>query len=146
MVFVRDEGSEFDAPIGVVWEYIFGGEGHDASHLTTRGGKMKPLFRGPFVLQYKAERKYGSRWVPETMRITFFPPVATVQELLDGPLAGSTWTYVYSPRGRKTRIDAVGEFRSKKYSDAELRRVAVRFLANEFDEDAPHVRSLARSK
>jgi hypothetical protein len=146
MVFVRDEGSEFDAPIDVVWEYIFGGEGHDSSHRTTRGGKMKALFKGPLVLRYKAERQYGSRWIPETMRITFFPPVATVQELLDGPLAGSKWTYVYSPRGRKTRIDAFGEFRSKKYKGAELKRVAVRFLANEFEEDAPHVRTLARSK
>jgi hypothetical protein len=146
VVFIRDEGSEFDAPIDVVWEYIFGGEGHDASHRTTRGGKMKALFKGPFVLQYKAERQYGTRWIPETMRITFFPPVATVQELLDGPLAGSKWTYVYSPRGKKTRIDALGEFRSKKYKGAELKRVAVRFLANEFEEDAPHVRSLARSK
>ena len=146
MVFVRDEGSEFDAPIDVVWEYIFGGEGHDASHRTTRGGKMKALFKGPFVLQYKAERRYGNRWVPETMRITFFPPVATVQELLDGPLAGSKWTYIYSPHGRKTRIDALGEFRSKKYKAAELKRVAVRFLANEFEEDEPHVRRLARSK
>jgi len=146
MVFVQDLGSRFDAPIDVVWEYIFGGEGHDASHKTTRGGKMKPLFKGPFVLQYKAERKYGNRWIPETMRITFFPPVATVQELLDGPLAGSKWTYVYTPKGRRTQIDVTGEFKSKTIPAGRLKTLALAFLANEFAEDAPPVRALARKK
>ena len=146
MVFIKDEGSLFDAPIDVVWEYIFGGEGHDASHKTTRGAKMKALVESPFVLRYAAERKYGTRWVPETMRITFFPPVATVQELLNGPMAGSKWTYVYSPQGRRTRIDVHGEFRSRKFSERKLRQVATHFLENEFREDAPPVRALARKK
>jgi hypothetical protein len=146
MVFVRDEGSRFDAPIDRVWEYIFGGEGHDVSHKTTRGGRMKALVKDPFVLRYRAERKYGSQWIRETMRITFFPPVATVQELLDGPLKGSRWTYVYTPKGRKTQIDVFGEFRSKKYPEGALKRVALKFLANEFAEDAPAVRALARKK
>ncbi len=146
MVFVTDLGSTFDAPLDVVWEYIFGGEGHDASHKTTRGGKMKALVKDPFVLRYAAERRYGRRWIPETMRITFFPPVATVQELLDGPLAGSKWTYVYTPRKNRTRIDVYGEFRSRSIPRGRLREHALRFLANEFDEDAPHVRALARTK
>jgi hypothetical protein len=144
MVFVADEGAIFDAPLDVVWEYIFGGEGHDAAHKTTRGGTMKGLNKDPFVLRYHAERRYGTRWVPETMRITFFPPVATVQELLDGPMAGSKWTYVYSPRGGRTQVDVYGEFRSKRLSAARLKRQALAFLANEFDEDVPGVRALAR--
>ena len=146
MVFVADTGSAFDAPRDVVWEYIFGGADHDTTHKTTRGGKFKSLLKGPFVLRYVAERKYGRRWIRETMRITFFPPVATVQELLDGPLAGSKWTYVYTPRGRRTRIDVYGEFRSKTIPEGQLGRVARRFLANEFAEDAPAVRKLARSQ
>jgi len=144
MVFIRDEGSTFEAPIDLVWEFIFGGEAHDGTHKTTRGGKMKALFKGPFVLQYSAERRYGNRWVPERMRITFFPPVATVQELLDGPLAGSKWTYVYTPRGRKTQIDAFGEFTSKSLPPARVKALALRFLANEFEEDAPAVRAMGK--
>ncbi len=146
MVFVQDLGSVFDAPREVVWEYIFGGEAHDAAHKTTRGGRMKMLSKSPFVLRYSAERRYGRRWIRETMRISFFPPVATVQELLDGPLGGSKWTYVYSPRGRRTRIDVVGEFRSRSIPEARLKRAALRFLANEFREDAPGVRALARKR
>ncbi len=145
-MYIEDRGARFDAPIDVVWEYIFGGEGHDASHKTTRHGQMKALAQDPFVLRYAAERRYGNRWVPEVMRITFFPPVATVQEWLRGPLAGSKWTYVYLPRGRRTQVDACGEFRSKTLSAARLRRVATEFLANEFAEDAPAVRRLARKK
>ncbi len=146
MVNVVDAGAKFDAPIDVVWEYIFGGTGHDAAHRTTRAAKFKLLSKDPMILRYSAERRYGRRWIRETMRITFFPPVATVQELLDGPLAGSKWTYVYTPRGRTTGIDAFGEFRSKTLPTGRLRSHALRFLANEFDEDAPHVRRLAASK
>jgi hypothetical protein len=146
MVYLRDEGSLFDAPLEVVWEYIFGGEGHDASHKTTRGGKMKALAKAPFVLLYAAERRYGTRWVPEQMRITFFPPLATVQEFLSGPLAGSKWTYVYSPKGRRTRVDVFGDFRSKTLPDSRVRALAAKFLANEFREDAGPVRALAASK
>jgi hypothetical protein len=146
MVFIRDEGSVFDAPVDRVWEYIFGGEGHDVSHTTTRGGRMKVLNKDPFVLQYRAERKYRTKWVRETMRISFFPPVATVQELLDGPMKGSRWTYVYTPMGRKTQIDVFGEFRSKTLPARTLKTVARKFLANEFAEDAPAVHALARSR
>jgi hypothetical protein len=146
MVFIRDEGSRFDAPIDRVWAYIFGGEGHDVSHQTTRGGRMKALVKDPFVLRYRAERKYGNQWIRETMRITFFPPVATVQELLDGPMKGSRWTYVYSPKGRRTQVDVFGEFRSTKYPERKLKSVALKFLANEYAEDAPAVRAFARKK
>jgi hypothetical protein len=146
MVYIRDEGAYFDAPIGVVWKYIFGGEGHDSAHHTTRGGTMKALVQEPFVLRYRAERKYGRRWIRETMRITFFPPLATMSEMLDGPMAGSKWTYVYAPSGRRTRVDVYGEFTSKKIPSSKLKRFALDFLANEYREDAPHVRALAKAK
>ena len=145
MVFVRDEGAVFDAPIDVVWRYIFGGGEHDRAHRTTRGGKFKLALKEPMVLLYTAERKYGSTWKRETMRISFFPPLASVQELLDGPLGGSKWTYVYVPKGRRTQVDAYGEFTSRKIPKRSLRKAALEFLENEFREDAPGVRALARA-
>lgn len=145
MVFVRDEGAVFDAPVDVVWTYIFGGGAHDAAHHTTRGGKVTLVTKDPMVILYRAERRYGADWKRETMRITFFPPVAAVQELLTGPLAGSKWTYVYTPQGRRTRVDAYGEFKSKSIASPRLKRLATQFLANEFREDAPGVRALARA-
>jgi len=145
MVWVEDKGATFDAPIDVVWKYIFGGGDHDAAHHTTRAGKMKLAFKEPIILLYTAERKYGTTWKKETMRISFFPPVASVQELLDGPLKGSKWTYVYTPHGRRTRVDAYGEFRSRSLPTKKLKRWAVEFLANEFREDAPGVRAMGRA-
>ncbi len=41
------------------------------------------------------------------------PPVSTVTEWLEGPLAGSKFVYVYSPQGNKAQIDVYGEFTSK---------------------------------
>ena len=146
MVFIQDLGSHFDAPIERVWEYIFGGYEHDKVHTSTRGGKISLVSKSPLVLRYTSERRYGRRWVPEAMRISIYPPVATVQEFLKGPLAGSVWTYVYTPKGKRTRIDVVGEFKSKSFGDAQLRRVATAFLDNEFREDAPAVRRAGKSK
>ena len=32
MVFVRDEGSVFEAPIDVVWEFVGSGDAHSIAH------------------------------------------------------------------------------------------------------------------
>ena len=142
MVYIEDTGSSFRAPIDVVWKYIFGGGDHDKAHTSTRSAEFKKV--SDCTILYIAERKYGAAWKRETMRISFFPPIAMVQELLDGPLAGSKWTYVYSPQGKKTGINVYGEFTSKSIPKSRLKKVALAFLANEFAEDAPAVARLTR--
>jgi hypothetical protein len=144
MVYIKDEGGTFDAPLDTVWKYIFGGGEHDKVHTTTRKGKFKSVSDCTFL--YIAERNHKGKWIPEVMRISFFPPVAMVQEWVKGPYAGSKWVYLYSPQGKKTGIDVYGEFKSKTLSDAKLRTVVAKFLASEFKDDAPAVRKMARGK
>jgi hypothetical protein len=144
MVYVADEGSEFDAPIEVVWKYILGGENHDTQHKTTRNPKFEGV--SDITMIYSAERNFRGKWAPDRMRISTFAPVSVVIEWLDGVLAGSKLVYVYSPRGTKTGIDVYGEFTSKTLAPAEVEAAAREWLESEFRDDAPALRALGKGK
>ena len=139
MVYLKDEGSEFDAPIDFVWKYIFGGEAHDAAHKTTRNPKFKKI--SDITIEYSSDRLLRGKWAPDRMRISMFPPISVVTEWLEGVLAGSKLTYVYSPDGNKTRIDVYGEFTSKTLPPDEVEAAAREFLQTEFDADAPTIKA-----
>jgi hypothetical protein len=144
MVFVRDEGAEFDAPVSKVWEYIFSGEAHDASHKSTKNPKFKEVSDITFL--YSADRNFRGKWAPHQLRITMVPPVSVTTEWLDGVLKGSKVTYLYSPKGDRTRVDAYGEFTSDTLKPDEVEAAAREWLAAEFNEDEPAVRAFARKK
>ncbi len=145
MVYLKDEGSEFDAPVDFVWKYIFGGEDHDSAHKTTR----KPTFKSvsDITIEYGSERLLRGKWAPDRLRITMVEPIAVTTEWLDGALAGSKFVYLYTPKGEKTRIDVYGEFTSKTLSPEEVEAAAREFLEEEFKADAPVIKArYAKSK
>lgn len=139
MVYLTDKGSEFDAPIDFVWKYIFGGEAHDSAHKTTRNPKFKKV--SDITIEYASDRYLRGKWSPDRMRISMFPPVSVVTEWLEGVLAGSKLTYVYSPNGDKTRIDVYGEFTSQTLPTSEVEAAAREFLETEFEADAPTIKA-----
>jgi hypothetical protein len=139
MVYLKDEGSEFEAPIDFVWKYIFGGEAHDGAHKTTRSPTFKKV--SDITIEYGSERFLRGKWAPDRLRISMFPPVSVVTEWLEGVLAGSKLVYLYSPHGDKTRIDVYGEFTSKTLPADEVEAAAREFLENEFRDDAPAVKA-----
>jgi hypothetical protein len=141
MVYLKDEGSTFDAPIDFVWKYIFGGSDHDSAHKTTRNPKFEKV--SDITILYGSERLLRGKWAPDRMRISMFPPVSVVTEWLEGVLAGSKLVYVYSPQGNKTRIDVYGEFTSKTLPPEEVEAAAREFLQSEYDADAPVIREQA---
>jgi hypothetical protein len=144
MVFVRDEGSTFDAPIEIVWRYILDGEDHDAAHKTTRNPKFETV--SDVTMIYASDRYLRGRWAADKMRISMFRPVSVVTEWLEGVLAGSKIVYVYSPQGGKTRIDVYGEFASTTLPANEIEVAAHEFLDTEFEADAPAIRAHALKK
>jgi len=138
MVYLSDEGSEFEAPIDFVWKYIFGGEAHDSAHKTTRNPRFQKV--SEITFEYASERLLRGKWAPDRMRISMFPPVSVVTEWLEGLLAGSKLVYVYSPKGDKTGIDVYGEFTSPTLSGPEVEAAAREFLESEFRDDSAAVR------
>jgi hypothetical protein len=141
---ICDEGSRFEAPIGVVWEYLVEGAVHDRVHQSTRNPKFEPLTHTAFV--YSAERRVEEEWFPEAIRITVFQPIAIASEFLRGPFAGSKMIYVYKPRGAQTQIDVYGDFRSSTRSPTEVGTLARHMLETEFREDEPALRRFAAAK
>ncbi len=144
MVFIRDEGSTFDAPVDHVWKYMSGDDRHDKAHKSTRGGKFQSL--SDVTIMYTTERNFRGAWSYERMRISIFPPVSIVQEVLEGPLEGSKMVYVYSPKGSKTQIDVFGDFRIKGLPDDQVEAAARAWLESEYNEDAPVIRESYQKK
>jgi hypothetical protein len=144
MVYIKDEGSTFDAPIDIVWKYLEGGLEHDSAHKTTRNPKFQKVSDVTFI--YSAERNFRGKWAPDRMRISTFPPVSMVIEWLEGILAGSRLVYVYSPKGGKTGIDVYGEFTSPTLPPEEVEKAAREWLASEYGDDAPVIRAFAQKK
>jgi hypothetical protein len=138
MVYLKDEGSVFDAPIGFVWKYIESGDTHDSAHKTTRNPKFGKVSDITFL--YGSERLLRGKWAPDQLRISMFPPISVVTEWLEGALAGSKLVYLYSPQGEKTRIDVYGEFTSNTLPPEEVEAAAREFLETEFAADAPAIR------
>lgn len=139
MVYLKDEGSEFEAPVDFVWKYIFGGEAHDGAHKTTRNSTFKTV--SDITIEYCSERLLRGKWAPDRMRITMVEPISVTTEWLEGALAGSKMVYLYSPKGERTRIDVYGEFTSPTLPPEEIEAAAREFLETEFEADAPIIRA-----
>jgi hypothetical protein len=144
MVYLEDEGSRFEAPLQVVWEYLTEGTAHDSAHHSTRHARFEPLTHSSFV--YSAERNVEGRWEEESIRVSVFEPVAISSVFLKGPFEGSKMVYVYKPEGRRTRIDVYGDFASATLPPDRLVKAVHAMLETEFAEDAPAVHRLAASR
>jgi len=145
LVYLKDEGSTFDAPIEFVWKYLFGGDAHDAAHHTTRQPSFQKV--SEITFEYASERLLRGQWKPDRMRISMFPPLSVVSEWLEGVLEGSKMAYLYAPLGERTRIDVYGEFTSTTLDSTEIEATVREFLDSEFrDDEAVIRREWAKSK
>jgi hypothetical protein len=143
MVHIRDEGSQFDAPIHVIWQYLSGPE-HGDAHKNNRHQQVKPV--GENSVEVSMEQNMGGQWAKVKNRITVFPPVGVTIEVLEGPLAGSKIFNVYTPKGAKTGIDVYGEFVSAQIPAAQLEPAVRGFLASVYEEDNATLKAMAAKK
>ena len=70
MVHIRDEGSQFDAPIHVIWKYLSGPE-HGDAHKNNRNQQAKPV--GENTVLVTMEQNMGGQWVKAANRIEELP-------------------------------------------------------------------------
>jgi len=143
MVHIRDEGSQFDAPIDAVWKYLQNPDEHNRTH-QSRNFKSKPVGEGSMEMSWEANM--GGHWAPMKMRITPLPPVGVAIEQLEGPMAGSKFFNIYQPMGAKTGVTVVGEFTSKAIPPAQLEAAVRGFLEQSFNEDNAALKAMAGRK
>ena len=139
MVFLRDDGSVFDVPRDLVWEFFGSGEPHSRAHRHTRP-RREHLTANSGI--YRWEIDVDGTPTPFAMRWTAFPPLGLAYEVLDGPFAGSRFFLYYTPLGDRTGVTVVGEFTSPSLSDDRLPAAVDRFLSREFEEDSAALRAL----
>src|SRR2546427_12729908 len=140
MVFIKDEGSVFEAPIDVMWKYIQS-PAHGQAPRAIRKGQTHPAGENPQLASM--ERNVGGSGVKVVNRLTILPPLGIAFEALEGPFAGSKFVYIYTPLGAKTGIAVYGEYTSPQIPAGQLESGVRASLEEGFNEDAPAIRGFA---
>jgi hypothetical protein len=143
MVFVRDEGSVFNAPIEEVWRFLSEGPGHSEAH---RHRKTERKSLSGNSGEYTWEQDFEGKPEMFTMRWSSFPSFGIAYEVLQGPFVGSKFFAYYRPRGAKTRITVVGDFVSPTIPSTRLEAAVLGFFALEFEQDSAAISARLASK
>ncbi len=144
MVRISDqEGSQFDAPIDVVWKYLQHPEAHGRAHKGSRNHAMQPINDTSFVVSW--EQDMNGTWVKVSNRITVFPPLGMVSEQLEGPMAGSKMITVYTPTGAKTEVEIHGEMQSPAMPAPQLEPMVRAAWESAYNEDSAGIREFVKA-
>lgn len=143
MVFVRDEGSVYDAPLDVVWEFFGSGQPHSDAH---RHRSVRREKISASSGSYSWEQDFRGESAHFTMRWTSFAPVGLGYEVLEGPFAGSKFFLFYTPQGARTGLTVVGEFTSPTIPAARVAEAVDEFFSTEFEQDRAAIRERMRHR
>ena len=135
MVYIVDEGSEFDMPLERVWEYLPSESHKHSAKVISREVQGN-------VVTLTSERDVGGKTVRSKLRLTMYPPLGVAQEHLEGPTAGSRVFSYYTRKGNKTAITVVGEYKMAGASDEDTRRAVMGMLQGSFDEDVANLKTM----
>jgi hypothetical protein len=142
MVFIIDEGSEFEAPIEKVWKL---NEAHlkDAGRIHPGGRNYKTENISDSTTTTSLETDIQGQSSNIKIKITKFYPLGVAIELLEGPMTGSKFFNYYIPNKNKTGVTVVGDFKSPIINDeAQLRQTVLSFLEQAFKEDSTYLKKM----
>ncbi|MGC2288374.1 MAG: hypothetical protein WA688_00755 [Thermoplasmata archaeon] len=142
MVWVTDWGSEFDAPLDVVWKYLQSDDDHGESHKGRRNLERKSINENTVMLNW--EQIIEGNWVKMSNRLTFHPPIGFFVEPMEGPMAGSKFFNYYVPKGDKTAVIVVGDWNSKMIPAAQLEKAVMANLQHVFEEDTDGLKTFRK--
>ena len=125
MVYIQDEGSEFDAPIDKVWKLAQSEAYHKHSFQKNQSVKME----GEAALLSFDTPTPDGRTIHQTIKITQVPPVGEILEYVEGDFAGTKAFNYYTPKGKKTGVTVVGEWVSKSIPADQLKKMVMKTRA-----------------
>jgi len=129
MVYLLDEGSEFEASVDNVWKYLRGeSHSHPSMNLISRDVAGN-------TVTITADRTIMGKPTRVRIKNTLYPPFGMVQEHLEGPTAGSRAFLYYIPKGNKTGVTVVGDFTIAGLDEKATRDAVMAQLQVAFDED-----------
>jgi hypothetical protein len=135
MVYIFDEGSEFDMPLEMLWEYLPSESHKHSAKVISREVQGN-------VITLTSERDVDGKPVRSKLRLTMYPPLGVAQEHLEGPTAGSKVFSYYTRKGNKTAITVVGHYNMAGASDEDTKRAVMQMLGRSFDEDVATIKSM----
>ncbi len=136
MVYLLDEGSIFDASVEKVWKYLSSDEHrHPSLKLISRDVSGNSV-------TITAERTIMGKPVRVKIKNTLYPPFGMVQEHVEGPTAGSRAFLYYIPKGDKTGVTIVGDFKIAGLDDKAIRETVLSMMQITFDEDNANLKQV----
>jgi hypothetical protein len=135
MVYIVDEGSEFDMPLEKLWEYLPSESHKHSAKVINREVQGN-------VITLTSERDVNGKAVRSKLRLTLYPPLGVAQEHLEGPTAGSKAFSYYTRKGNKTTITVVGDYKMAGANDEDTRNAVMQMLGWSFDEDVANIKSM----
>ncbi|HEV2166691.1 MAG TPA: hypothetical protein VGS23_06950 [Thermoplasmata archaeon] len=132
MVFIRDEGSEFDVPLEAVWAYLNAPERHASAH---HHRAVRRTSLGENSGEYSWEQDFEGSSTRFTMRWSSLHPVGISYQVLEGPFQGSRFLLTYHPKGAKTGVSIMGEFMSPTLPPDRIAAAVESFFSTEFEQD-----------
>lgn len=139
MVYILDEGSEFDATLDGIWEYMNSDTEHDHKSIKMIG--MEPAGENSFVMTNEVTMP-NMPTVRNKIKFTMYAPFGFVEEYLEGPMTGTKSFQYYIPKGKKTGVTVVGNFVVAGMDDDMTKRIAMSILDTLFNEDSENLRKL----
>jgi hypothetical protein len=139
MVYILDEGSEFDAPLERIWKYLQTEGEHEHKAIRILSTEMQG--ENTVVLDEEVTLE-NTPPVRSKIKMTMYPPFGFVLEYLDGPMFGTKWFQYYIPKGNKTGVTVVGDFVGKGMDDDSVKRMSLQLLNLVFNEDNDNLKKL----
>jgi hypothetical protein len=137
MVYISDEGSVFEMPLEGIWGYLSSdAHKHPSMNLISREVQGN-------VVTITSERNVDGKMVRSKVKITLYPPLGIAQEYVEGPMAGSKAFTHYAPKGDKTVITVVGDFKIAGVSDEEgTKKAVMQMFELSFNEDTDTLKKM----
>jgi hypothetical protein len=144
VVHFRQEGTIYDVPIELLWEFMVW-EGHGPAHEKTLRN-MTVLEEIPHGIRYTCETLRGGEWRKIAGRVLDFPPLVRVVEETDGLYKGTQMVFLYTPVRKRTRLDIIARFVSGVLDPKALERHMVDSIDLAGREDEPYLQKFARTR
>ena len=88
----------------------------------------------------------GGDWRKITGRVVDFPPLGRVVQEIESPYKVTQMVFLYTPVGRKTRLDIIARFVSDEFDPETLERHMTESIDFAGVEDDPYLKRFVQSR
>jgi len=139
MVLIIDEGSDFDAPLEIVWKLVSSEGQH--RHDSQPNRKYEPINEVSGHISFDAME--GGKVVGRhRVKLTRVQPVGFVMEYVGGSMVGTKLFQYYVPKGKKTGVTVVGDATSQLMHGDQLQKAVLTALEVSYNEDRENLKKM----